>query len=65
MRKFDNLLDEITEVRCNVAASSDPRLEPRGGAHGAHCPADAGELAIINAAGPNGRNPSCEHSSSP
>jgi hypothetical protein len=30
MRKpFDGLLDEITEVRCNVAASNDTRLEPR------------------------------------
>jgi hypothetical protein len=30
MRKqFDDLLDEITEMRCNVAASSDTRLEPR------------------------------------
>jgi hypothetical protein len=30
MRKpFDDLLDEITEVRSNVAASSDTRLEPR------------------------------------
>jgi hypothetical protein len=30
MRKpFDNLLDEITEVRSNVAASNDTRLEPR------------------------------------
>jgi hypothetical protein len=30
MRKtFDNLLDEITEVRSNVTASNDTRLEPR------------------------------------
>jgi hypothetical protein len=30
MRKlFDPLLDEITEVRRNVAASNDARLEPR------------------------------------
>jgi hypothetical protein len=30
MRKpLDDLLDEITEVRSNVAASSDTRLEPR------------------------------------
>jgi hypothetical protein len=30
MRKlFDLLLDEITEVRRNVAASNDTRLEPR------------------------------------
>jgi hypothetical protein len=30
MRKpFDDLLDEITEVRSNVAASNDTRLEPR------------------------------------
>jgi hypothetical protein len=26
---FDHLLDEITEVRCNVATSNDTRLEPR------------------------------------
>jgi hypothetical protein len=30
MRKpFDDLLDEITEVRSSVAASNDTRLEPR------------------------------------
>jgi hypothetical protein len=30
MRKpLDDLLDEITEVRCNVAASNDTRIEPR------------------------------------
>jgi hypothetical protein len=30
MRKpFDELLEEITEVRSNVAASNDTRLEPR------------------------------------
>jgi hypothetical protein len=30
MRKpFDDLLEEITEVRSNVAASNDTRLEPR------------------------------------
>jgi hypothetical protein len=26
---FDDLLDQITELRCNVAASSDTRLAPR------------------------------------
>jgi hypothetical protein len=28
-KPFDDLLDEITEVRCNVSTSNDTRLEPR------------------------------------
>jgi hypothetical protein len=28
-KQFDDLLDEITELRCNVATSSGTRLEPR------------------------------------
>jgi hypothetical protein len=28
-KPFQDLLDEITEVRCNAATSNDTRLEPR------------------------------------
>jgi hypothetical protein len=40
-KPFTDLLDEITEVRRNVAMSNDTLLEPRVAGPGAHRPADA------------------------